>query len=88
MARFKIGKGAYEQIIEQAMLAREQCKNILIEALDNGHDIFDEAYKAVPNSNPQKYSTRYDKAVERPLQNAYDQLVASVPGSVFSLCVD
>lgn len=88
VARFKIGKGAYEQIIEQAMLVREQCKNILIEALNNGHDIFDEAYKAVPNSNPQKYSTRYDKAVERPLQNAYDQLVASVPGSVFSLCVD
>ena len=88
VARFKIGKGAYEQIIEQAILAREQCKNVLIEALDNGHDIFDEAYKAVPNSNPQKYSTRYDKAVERPLQNAYDQLVANVPGSVFSLCVD
>jgi len=70
------------------MLAREQCKNILVQALDNGHDIFDEAYKPIPNSNPQKYSTRYDKAVERQLQNAYDQLVANVPGSVFSLCVD
>ena len=69
-------------------MAREQCKNILIQALDNGHDIFDEAYKPVPNSNPQKYSTRYDKAVERQLQGAYDQLVANVPGSVFSLCVD
>ena len=88
VARFKIGKGAYEQIIEQAILAREQCKNILLQALDNGHDIFDEAYKPVPNSNPQKYSTCYDKAVERQLQNAYDQLVANVPGSVFSLCVD
>jgi methyl-accepting chemotaxis protein len=88
VARFKIGKGAYEQIIEQAILAREQCKNILVQALDNGHDIFDEAYKPVPNSNPQKYSTCYDKAVERQLQNAYDQLVANVPGSVFSLCVD
>lgn len=88
VARFKIGKGAYEQIIEQAMLAREQCKQILISAQDNGHDIFDEAYKPVPNSNPQKYSTRYDKAVERQLQGAYDQLVANVPGSVFSLCVD
>lgn len=88
VARFKIGKGAYEQIIEQAILAREQCKNILVQALDNGHDIFDEAHKPVPNSNPQKYSTCYDKAVERQLQGAYDQLVANVPGSVFSLCVD
>ncbi|WP_334120537.1 methyl-accepting chemotaxis protein [Limnobacter sp.] len=88
VARFKIGKGAYEQIIEQALLAREQCKNILIDAMDNGHDIFDEIYKPIPNSNPQKYSTRYDRAVERQLQGAYDQLVANVPGSVFSLCVD
>ncbi|MBU0784129.1 MAG: methyl-accepting chemotaxis protein [Gammaproteobacteria bacterium] len=88
VARFKIGKGAYEQIIEQAVLAREQCKKILIEATDNGHDIFDEAYKPIANSNPQKYNTRYDRAVERQLQGAYDQLVANVPGSVFSLCVD
>jgi len=88
VARFKIGKGAYEQIIEQAILAREQCKNILAEAMGNGLDIFDEAYKPIPNSNPQKYSTCYDKAVERQLQGAYDQLVANVPGSVFSLCVD
>ena len=88
VARFKIGKGAYEQIIQQAILAREQCKGILIAAMGNGHDIFDEAYKAIANSNPQKYSTLYDKAVERQLQGAYDQLVANVPGSVFSLCVD
>jgi methyl-accepting chemotaxis protein len=88
VARFKIGKGAYEQIIERAVLAREQCKSILVQALDNGYDIFDEAYKPVPNSNPQKYSTRYDQAVERQLQSAYDQLVSNVPGSVFSLCVD
>lgn len=88
VARFKIGKGAYEQIIEQAVLAREQCKKILIDATDSGHDIFDEAYKPIANSNPQKYSTRYDRAVERQLQGAYDQLVANVPGSVFSLCVD
>jgi methyl-accepting chemotaxis protein len=88
VARFKIGKGAYEQIIEQAIAAREQCKQILVDAMSSGHDIFDEAYRPVPNSNPQKYSTCYDKAVERRLQGAYDQLVAQVPGSVFSLCVD
>jgi len=88
VARFKIGKGAYEQIIEQVMQSREVCKQILMDALANGHDVFDEAYKAIPNSNPQKYSTRYDRIVERQLQLAYDQLVASVPGSVFSLCVD
>ncbi len=88
VARFKIGKGAYERIIEQTLASRELCKAILIEAMNEGHDVFDEAYKAVPNSNPQKYTTRYDRAVERRLQAVYDQLVSSIPGSVFSLCVD
>ncbi|WP_370264494.1 methyl-accepting chemotaxis protein [Limnobacter sp.] len=88
VARFKIGKGAYETIIEKAMLARDECKSILLAARDNGHNIFDEAYKPVPNSNPQKYTTNYDRAVERQLQAVYDRLVAQVPGSVFSLCVD
>jgi methyl-accepting chemotaxis protein len=88
VSRFKIGKGAYERIIEQVAASRAHCKNILIEAMNDGHDVFDEAYKAVPNSNPQKYTTRYDRVVERRLQAIYDQLVSDVPGSVFSLCVD
>jgi len=88
VSRFKIGKGAYERIIEQVAASRAHCKNILIEAMNDGHDVFDEAYKAVLNSNPQKYTTRYDRVVERRLQAIYDQLVSDVPGSVFSLCVD
>lgn len=88
VARFKIGKGAYEQIIEQAAQARERCKGVLMEALQNGHDVFDEHYRPLPNTNPQKYSTVYDKPVEQALQQIYDQLVASVSGSVFALCVD
>ncbi|HEY1059141.1 MAG TPA: methyl-accepting chemotaxis protein [Limnobacter sp.] len=88
VARFKIGKGAYESIIERAMLARQACTDVLVRAQQNGVNIFDEAYKAIPNTNPQKYSTHYDRAVERELQQVYDQLVADVQGSVFALCVD
>lgn len=88
VARFKIGKGAYEQIIEQVVAAREQCKAVLIAASENGHNVFDESYKPIANTNPQKYSTHYDRAVERQLQQVYDQLVSTVNGSVFALCVD
>ncbi|HEX4880431.1 MAG TPA: methyl-accepting chemotaxis protein [Limnobacter sp.] len=88
VARFKIGKGAYEVIIERVTQARDECTQILVNALNNGHDVFDESYRSIPNSNPQKYSTKYDKFVERQLQSVYDRLVSSLPGAVFSLCVD
>ncbi|MDH4394241.1 MAG: methyl-accepting chemotaxis protein [Limnobacter sp.] len=88
VARFKIGKGAYEHVIEQVMAARNECAEILKAAQAQGLNVFDQSYKAIPNTNPQKYSTQYDRQVEGQLQRVYDNLVASVPGSVFSLCVD
>lgn len=88
VAKFKIGHGAYEKIIEQTQEARNQCGRILQDALANGLNVFDESYRPVPNTNPQKYAVCYDRAVEKALQAQYDSLVASIPGAVFSLCVD
>jgi len=88
VAQFKIGKGAYEHIIAQAMLARNACTAVLQQAMREGLDVFDERYSAIAGTNPQKYSTVYDKRVELPLQQIYDQLVLDIPGAVFSLCVD
>lgn len=88
VARFKIGKGAYEHVIEQVMAARDECAEILQSAQAQGLNVFDQGYKPIPNTNPQKYTTQYDRQVETQLQRVYDSLVARVPGSVFALCVD
>lgn len=88
VARFKIGKGAYEHVIEQVMAARDECAEILKAAQAKGLNVFDQSYKPIPNTNPQKYTTQYDRQVEGQLQRVYDSLVAKVPGSVFALCVD
>lgn len=88
VAKFKIGKGAYEHVIEQVMAARDECRDILKSAQAQGLNVFDQSYKPIPNTNPQKYTTQYDRQVETQLQRVYDSLVARVPGSVFALCVD
>jgi methyl-accepting chemotaxis protein len=87
-ARFKIGRGAYERIIGLIQESEVKCRQVLISAQMKGCDIFDENYKPIPNTNPQKYNTSYDEAVALPLQRLYDQLVDKIPGAVFSLAVD
>ena len=87
-AKFKIGKGAYEEIIQKLLKSRNECKEVLEDAQRHGINIFDDNYQPLPKSNPQKYSTSYDQTVELSLQRIYDHLVEQVEGAVFSLCVD
>lgn len=88
VAKFKIGKGAYELVISKAKEAREQCTEILTKVHQQGFNVFDEAYQPIPNTNPQKYHTAYDKQVEATLQPIYDRIIQTVPGVVFNMCVD
>jgi methyl-accepting chemotaxis protein len=88
VSRFKIGKGAYEKVVDYAATAREQCRQVLEQAGASGLNVFDESYKAIANTTPQKYSTVYDKHVEKALQQIYDRVVQEVPGVVFTLCID
>lgn len=88
VARFKIGKGAYEQLIEATSKARDEAAQVLEDLMNQGVDVFDQNYRAISGTSPQKYSTVYDKAIEREMQGIYDRLVAECSGAVFALCVD
>ncbi|HEX5484700.1 MAG TPA: methyl-accepting chemotaxis protein, partial [Limnobacter sp.] len=88
VAKFKIGKGTYERVISKAKEACEACTDILTQAQQQGLNVFDESYKPIANTNPQKYNTVYDRQVESALQRVYDKVVETVPGVVFTLCVD
>lgn len=88
VARFKIGKGTYETIIARTIEARDEAVLVLQGAQASGLDVFDQNYRAIKGTSPQKYSTSYDRQVELELQSIYDRLVADLPGAVFALCVD
>lgn len=88
VAKFRIGKGAYETMVARVQVARDDCAGILREAANRGLDVFDQNYKEIPNTDPQKFSTCYDDHVESQLQQVYDNLVADLDGAVFALCVD
>lgn len=62
--------------------------NVIQNLANKGINVFDKNYKKIPNTNPQKYHTDYDKYFETDLQPIYDRFMSEVPGTVFALAVD
>lgn len=55
---------------------------------DRGVNIFDQAYKEIPGSNPKRYTTSYDSLCDADLTRLFDDLLREVPGLTYSLAVD
>jgi methyl-accepting chemotaxis protein len=87
-ARFRIGRGRFEEIIDRVAGFRDRCAALLAEAAGRGVDVFDRDYRPIPGTDPQKYHTAYDRACERGLQALYDELARSTEGGIFALCID
>lgn len=61
----------------EALTGAKAMESILQEALDNGgfskEQLFDENYIPIPNTDPQKYHTRYDGYLEKNIQVILDE---------------
>ncbi len=69
VTRFKIGMGYMESILEAAMATKGEYEQVLSDLANQGVDIFDKNYRDIPNTNPQKFSTKYDSKVEAKFQD-------------------
>jgi methyl-accepting chemotaxis protein len=87
-ARFKTGRGYGEQIVLQGLAARKKIGQALQGLVDRGIDLFDQDYRPLPGTNPQKFQTAYSEAFARDIQPLLDKLVGEVRGGAFALCVD
>lgn len=89
VTRFKIGMGYMESILEAAMATKGEYEQVLSDLANQGVDIFDKNYRDIPNTNPQKFSTKYDSKVEAKFQDISEKkLLNSVKGCIFTLGVD
>jgi methyl-accepting chemotaxis protein len=86
--RFRIGQGRFEEILLRVADYRDRCAQQLEAMAARGVNVFDQAYRPVPNTNPPKFKTSYDSLCETELQPLYDQLVAETEGGAFALCID
>jgi len=88
VADFRTGGGPFESVLASAQEFQRQASEMIGQLAQQGINVFDTNYQPVPGTDPQKYSTQYDRHFEQRFQQLYDQVVENVPGAAFALCVD
>ncbi|MEP5176783.1 methyl-accepting chemotaxis protein [Marinobacter alexandrii] len=88
LARYRIGQGAFEEILEARQTLAAEFEQRLTELARQGVDIFDHRYEPVPNTSPQKYRTGFVDRFKKEFQDLTDQGKERFAGTVYSLLVD
>jgi len=87
-ARFRLGYGKFEQVLGQCYAYRDRIQALLQSYADRGINVFDQSYRQIPGITPPKYETDYDRAVEKDLQDVYEEILTTIPGAVSLIAVD
>ncbi|WP_022850111.1 methyl-accepting chemotaxis protein [Limisalsivibrio acetivorans] len=87
VAMFRTGHGAFEKIVTSAEAMRDSIQKSLGEIKGKGINIFDENYREVPGTDPQKYDASYTDTIRRELQEYVDRMKKEIPGAIYTLPV-
>ncbi|KAB2923835.1 MAG: methyl-accepting chemotaxis protein [Dechloromonas sp.] len=88
LADFRTGNSAFDNLHDQCTRFRDNVAAILQKMAERGVNVFDQAYKDIPGSNPKRFTTAYDGQCDGELTRLYDDLLRQVPGLTYSLAVD
>ncbi|MEW9897322.1 methyl-accepting chemotaxis protein [Chitinivorax sp. PXF-14] len=88
IGRFVVGVGDFDKAIQVVMGYRDRMAAKIGDIKRQGIDVFDQRYRAIQGTHPQKYHTAYDEQFATVFQREYDQLVKDVTGGKFALLVD
>ncbi len=88
VSRFKIGRGTFDDIVAQARQYLEETQNMLAQLEKQGVNIWDQNYRPIPNTNPQKYDVSYAAAFERDIQPIAERALSRLKGGVYALMLD
>ena len=88
VTRAKTGEGSMERIMILVRKYRDKIQDKMIGIQNRGVNVMDRSYKAIANTNPPKFSASYNDEFDRNLQPEFDEALQSIPGAVYTLCVD
>jgi methyl-accepting chemotaxis protein len=88
VSRFKIGRGAFDFNVDQAHQFREAVEQRLAELTTSGVDIWDQRYKPIPGTSPQKYEVSYLRAFEQQVQPLLENCLQSLKGGNYAILTD
>ncbi len=88
VSRFKIGRGSFDFNVDQAQNFRNAIQDCLAELAASGVNIWDQNYRPIPNTNPQKYDVSYCSAFEQRVQPLLEAALGKLKGGVYTLIID
>ncbi len=88
VSRFKIGRGAFDFNVEQARRFQQEFQDALTVMSQRGIDIWDQNYRPIPGTDPQKYEVSYVAAFEREIQPIAEATLGRLKGGAYALVVD
>jgi len=88
VSRFKIGRGAFDGNVDQTRIFRDAIQEKLAAMHARGIDVFDQAYRPIPGTNPQKYTVKYEEAYVRECQQLLDDALGRLQGGIYAVAVD
>lgn len=88
VSRFKIGRGAFDFNVDVAHKFQEAIQNMLGGLQKRGVNIWDNNYKPIPNTNPQKYDISYIKDFERDIQPILENHAQMAKGAMYAIIID
>lgn len=85
-------KTSHDEIRNAANMAAKEIERIFTEAIANGQiteeNLFDRTYTPIPNTNPQKHSTRFDAFTDRVLPLVQEKILETIPRVAYAGAVD
>jgi methyl-accepting chemotaxis protein len=88
VSRFVLGEGALDRLALTARATRDATAAALHEAWRRGVNVFDQRYQPIAGSNPARFHTAYDTALEKWLQPLCDRYAQENDGCRFCVMTD
>jgi len=84
----RIGDTPFDWLVQTVQQLRSSCVKLLQQAQAEGLEIFDRQYRPIAGSNPPRYHTLYDTALEPMLQPVLDDILSRVPAGYYAVLLD
>ncbi len=88
LAALRTGNTPFDTLVNILESLGASCGQLLRRANRQGIDIFDHDYRRIAGSNPPRYHTIYDQAIEQQLTQVLDFVLDHLPGGFYTLLVD
>ncbi len=88
VAQYRTGQGVLDQVIPMVRRHRDHLQETIHMLSQKGINVFDENYKPIPNTNPQKFTTTYADPLVNALQTYVDTVLKEIPGCIYIIPVD